>query len=433
MEGRVSNRWSVEDDLLERAAKDGFVDPPEWPRVLGRIIERLEEVAHKEFPAPSIPLASTVAAGPNESVPAQSEVAPSQDSSSQNSQTANKENTPPKSPSSRPLIPPFTTAPSAQTTEFTRTHPPNGTLPPQLLSLLSSIKSVLTKTFAHSPPHTIQRLSELVLRPRIHYRSLPSYLRALDRVVSVSSGADIFPLPSISLSSEGGGLLNGTSNTIGSVGSSTGLGSDESLGGALLTPIPWLRDQQGEVRTESTQTIDGPNGAGSIETVSISMNGITSPSRSPEQGESLRESGAVTQGELLRQEQEAGVVPVAQAVGRQTRSATARGLAEAEAESEEHPHARGPEEIGMEDMGPQDVSAKKGGFDAEAAIGRSMSSASAADERGNTSVTDDGLGKDNEDKDVVLADADGKAGNEDPGSDSGARTVSGDAVDSTAQ
>lgn len=118
-------------------------------------------------------------------------------------------------------------------------------------------------------------------------------------------------------------------------------GSDEALGGALLTPIPWLQpnhhgiggppqsgigtpgqrsptgsqssapspgmsnDLEGEVRTESTETIDGPNGVGSIETVSVSVNGI------PSMG--ARGIG-VTQGELLRQEQRAGVVPVSQLV-----------------------------------------------------------------------------------------------------------------------
>ena len=39
---------------------------------------------------------------------------------------------------------------------------------------------------------------------------------------------------------------------------------------------------------------------------------------------------------------------------------------------EEHPHARGPEEIGMEDMGPQHPSAS-GGLDIEAAVGRGRS------------------------------------------------------------
>jgi hypothetical protein len=98
-------------------------------------------------------------------------------------------------------------------------------------------------------------------------------------------------------------LLNGTSTIIGGGGSAGGLGSDESLGGALLTPIPWLQNApslgQGEVRTESTEIVDGPNGAGSIETVSISMNGISSAT-------SQKDPGSIIQGELLRQEQDAG-------------------------------------------------------------------------------------------------------------------------------
>lgn len=169
------------------------------------------------------------------------------------------------------------------------------------------------------------------------------------------------------------------------------LGSDESLGGALLTPVPWLRNQSavtssngnshikdldGEVKTESTETIDGPNGVGSIETVSVSVNGISSTTlagnvnaeKSGVSGVSLRAEGGVTQGELLRQEQRAGVVPVAQL-------ANVRG--DGEGEEDEAPHARGPEEIGMEDMGPQaagtvGISMQQGmqGIDVEAAVGR---------------------------------------------------------------
>lgn len=285
-------------------------------------------------------------------------------------------------------MPPFSSTASSAATDTTTTNAsiaaPDGTLPPQLLSILNSIRTTLTTNFAVAPPHTIQRLAELILRPRTHYRSLASYLRALDRVVSVSSGADLFPLPTVSMpdaSSEGGTtLLNGASGA---------LGSDESLGGALLTPIPWLRNEQhGEVRIESTETVEGPNGVGSIETVSVSVRGIPSTTSSAAttvqvQEQTMRDAGAVTQGELLRQEQEAGVVPVAQShVGRQTRSATARGLAEEggsggasakAADDEEHPHARGPEEVGMEDMGPQERTGGKAGFDVEAALGRTVS------------------------------------------------------------
>ena len=72
------------------------------------------------------------------------------------------------------------------------------------------------------------------------------------------------------------------------------LGSDESLGGALLTPISWLR---GESEMDYT-----PNG--------------------------------VTQGELLRQEQELGIV-------------------HENGEEILHAHAQGPPELGPEDLGPQ--------------------------------------------------------------------------------
>ena len=95
----------------------------------------------------------------------------------------------------------------------------------------------------------------------------------------------------------------------------------------------------------------------------------------------MRDVGAVTQGELLRQEQEAGVVPVSQVyMGRQTRSATARGMTEdesgqaqgSEEEEPEHPHARGPEEVGVEDTGPQERTGAKSEFDVDAALGRTI-------------------------------------------------------------
>lgn len=176
---------------------------------------------------------------------------------------------------------------------------------------------------------------------------------------------------------------------------------------------------EGEVRTESTETIDGPNGVGSVETVSVSVNGI------PSMG---ARGVSVTQGELLRQEQEAGLVPISQlvpshhihvgsnasAVAQQQQQIQARihqqrALAQSQnqarvpssaespdsptsvsntvstpssatldggsvdaaadkvlgaigsihsnnAEDEEKPHARGPEEIGADDLGPQTAS-----------------------------------------------------------------------------
>jgi hypothetical protein len=180
------------------------------------------------------------------------------------------------------------------------------------------------------------------------------------------------------------------------------LGSDESLGGALLTPIPWLspiRDLQAqrvaqanndrELQRESTEIVDGPNGAGRIETVSV-VNGVmttvyshaplpsqTSSSASPQQSahsteQTLRAEGAVTQGELLRQEQEAGVVPVSPRRLRMTEEEMRIMDADEQDEDDEDdekPHARGPEEIGMEDTGPQERPSGHG-LDMEHAVGR---------------------------------------------------------------
>ncbi|KAI9817148.1 MAG: hypothetical protein M1827_001260 [Pycnora praestabilis] len=433
----------ADNEILKRVAEDGHMDYKEWPGLLERLLPRLDHITYNDFQTPLIPLPISPRVLPHDQSSAiQREASPSQESTSQSSQTTNEENAPPLSPPSRPPVPAFSASTTEQqnlVTESSTIRPPEGTLPPQLLSLLSSIKDTLQATFFTAPPHTIQRLAELILRPTAHYRSLPSFLRALDRVLSVSSGADVFPLPNAALPSppsDSSGVLNGTNNPYGTPTSMSNLGSDESLGGALLTPIPWLRDQQGEVRTESTETIDGPNGAGSVETVSISLNGVASPSLPSQLGESsMRSAGAVTQGELLRQEQQAGVVPVAQgSTTRQTRSATARGLAEAnEGEEEEHPHARGPDEMTMEDMGPQESATKKGGFDVEAALGRSVPK---IDDKGNDDGKEaDGSSEQEDDKNkgIVLADADGKTEGDGLKADNSGENVGADAVDTTMQ
>ena len=61
------------------------------------------------------------------------------------------------------------------------------------------------------------------------------------------------------------------------------------------------------------------------------------------------------------------------APGRITRSSTAAAAAatrQEEEADEEMVHARGPDEIGMEDMGPQAIDRTSGTFDVEAALGR---------------------------------------------------------------
>lgn len=316
--------------------------------------------------------------------------------------------------------------------------------------MLDEILSVLRTNFPQYPPHTIQRLSELVLRPRQHYRNLVPFLHALDRVVHVTSGANTYPLPpalpdvgAMTLLANGGGAAAAGGLSIDTTAANN-LGSDEALGGALLTPIPWLARRangtgsedgsetgsssplsasgnpaqqfqqqpqqqpqrqgsgghlEGRVRTESTETIEGPNGMGSIETVSVSVNGIPSTGA----GVALLTQRSVTQGELLRQEQRAGLVPLNQLnrqhqqPQQQQQPPPAQGSAATEEDAtmnerpadeddeDEVPHARGPEEIGAADTGKQSAAAANyiarggspmdvQGIDVEAAVGRRVQS-----------------------------------------------------------
>ncbi|WPH04922.1 Hypothetical protein R9X50_00781900 [Acrodontium crateriforme] len=470
------------DEILERVARDGSIDFSEWPRVLESMLKRLHDIVHNEFPLPTAPIqAPVVPAQLDPDVVVLTPQPPTEDDTQEDnlldpdnndaqptSQHSTKENDEPTNTAASRLPVPDLFSPRAhlpiQPPDAIQTAP--GILPPDLLSLYNSSTQILSRDFAQSPPYTIQRLAEMVLHPAHHYRFLPAYLRAIDRIVSVSSPVSNFPLPCLNVNANGGAngfLSNGdTGKNNGSAERDT-LGSDESLGGALLTPIPWLRNlnngtesstsagstsQDGELHSESTETIEGPNGAGSIETVSVTVNGVpsttsvanaslntgaahsasptlseqsnasssssTSPEAIPSTNARLRQQGGVTQGQLLRQEQEAGVVPVSQnaprhsliaggavAAGREPAvlasqhtlpSSTtdlvgdADAMDESEATSAENcdasddrPHARGPDEIGAEDIGtqhglvPSTNASGERELDIQAAVGRPTS------------------------------------------------------------
>lgn len=199
--------------------------------------------------------------------------------------------------------------------------PSENALPQALQFMLTSIESTLRQSFSSKPPHTIQRLAELVLRPARHYRTLPAYLRAVDRVVSVSSGADIFPLPlSVPPSATiDGTLSNGVNGaaTNYSLFNDTGLGSDESLGGALLTPIPWLSNVASPPTSEHGLSHPGPSADPANVEIPVENEG-GSQNAPPETTDKMEAKDG------------------------------------AEEDDDSVPHARGPSIIGVEDMGLQD-------------------------------------------------------------------------------
>ncbi|KAK2594560.1 hypothetical protein QQS21_007732 [Conoideocrella luteorostrata] len=363
-----------EKGVLEKIAAGGEVEEGTWLDLRADIIARLDETAHNVFPIPNLPPPPPPPAPTIEGRLISSPL-PSSPLEHPSSQEANKENAPAERPAEpHDLVP--------------------GELPKQIDDMLTDIKKHLD-TFRTDAPHTIQRLAELTLSPRAHYKALAPYLHAVDRVVRVTSGARTYPLPP-AVSDMSGLELNGEepkdpaeSVTWSNPTVTALLGTDEALGGALLTPIPWLarRSPEGngngsdagdapaagaQIHSEGTETIDGPNGMGRVETVSVSVNGIPSTGHGSARG--------VTQGELLRQEQRAGVVPVSQLARNQESSGGEddKDKDSMEDEEDEAPHARGPEEIGVGDTGPQGtttsymgedgVSMK--GIDVEAAVGR---------------------------------------------------------------
>ncbi|KAL9066778.1 MAG: hypothetical protein Q9161_007367 [Pseudevernia consocians] len=441
-----------DDALLEELTKDGKMNYAEWPGLLDRLLPRLERIAYNDFPTPSIPLPGTLPPSLKEEYvsikrepPVKEEPfkeRPSllegsgdtrQEASVKEEQAGIKAD--PSTEDSKPTI-----KRERSPTPNDVTLPPANTLPPPLLSLLNTIQSTLRSGFPTAPPHTAQRLAELLLRPTTHYKTLPSYLRALDRIVSVASPASVFPLPTLTpAATTNGRLLNGTSSP------SPGPADKNFIGGAELTEIPWILKATGsptpgpngptttsDLRTESTSVIDGPNGAGSVETVTVNVNGVHSAH--PPDDDGTVSGHGITQGELLRQEQEAGIVPVPAPTpnGRVTRSSAAASAAATravggdvenivvDAGEMEPVHARGPDVIGMEDMGPQAPgSGLAGGIDLEGALGRKgegetmAATVGRAAEEGNEQKGDekeenkDGDGDGDGDGDMVVADADG--------------------------
>ncbi|RKL01793.1 hypothetical protein BFJ68_g12171 [Fusarium oxysporum] len=360
-------------------ASGATVEKDVWPTVRSDIIARLDKIAHNEFPIPKLPPPPPAHQPPVE-VRASAPASPQAESS----QETNKE--------------------TAATESLPATQVIDGALPKQLADMVIDITKHL-ETFETHPPHTIQRLAELILRPRAHYRAVAPYLHAVDRVVQVTSSTKTYPLPPpipdmSSMHLNGEDPKDPAVSVSWSNPTTAALGTDEALGGALLTPIPWLtrrspessQDTPGaQIHSESTETIEGPNGVGSIETVSVSVNGI--PSTGHARG--------VTQGELLRQEQRAGVVPVSQLSRAQEVVHEGERMTMDEEEDEEPheeedeiPHARGPEEIGMSDTGPQSTTTSfmsegsmgMQGIDVEAAVGRKHDD----DEEGKVDVDADG-------------------------------------------
>ncbi|KAG6001041.1 hypothetical protein E4U21_004767 [Claviceps maximensis] len=500
-----------ETDTLVKLASGEAIDEASWSELRPFLLARLDKIAHNDFSIPQLPSprppATATTTITTTTVTATATTTATTNTSATTT-TPEKNTTETSPPSSLPLSSPSAASEQPSSQETNKENALTGEardaaraeLPKQVDDMLLGIKKHL-ETFTRQPPHTIQRLAQLILRPKAHYRALASYLHAVDRVVRVSSATNTYPLPPAIFDMSKLGL-NGDSARDGDAAAAhvawsnpttATLGTDEALGGALLTPIPWLTrrspedstDGEGDgdgdgdenddttstptststftstmttspaaggaqIHSEATETIDGPNGVGSIETVSVSVNGI------PSTGHHTR---GITQGELLRQEQRAGVVPVSQLTLTQDSSMEENDAQELplqgqdphhhqqqqqqqqdqekrekqdqqqqkeqqdnladHTDEDEVPHARGPEKIGIEDTGLQsntpsymslDGSVSVQGIDVDAALGRKQDNPEQQTALSSPAVrgdTGDGGGNDNDNENENASSASG--------------------------
>ncbi|OJJ74710.1 hypothetical protein ASPBRDRAFT_193412 [Aspergillus brasiliensis CBS 101740] len=324
---------SLDEESLEMVANGGTMDYEKWPSMVEPLLERLEyvrkppyhvnnhlptngprmQIIYNVFPMPRIPPDLQHQPG-NPTVPTTTPSTSLQ-------------------PSTQPEL-------SSQQSSATERIPDSqlqssqgSSLPEPLQHHLNSVKSTLRSLFASKPPHTIQRLAELIVRPTAHYRTLPAYLRAVDRVVCVTSNAEIFPLHSThhgAAPQPNGAVINGADT--GLLFPDHALGSDESLGGALLTPIPWLSNDPSSPEHEGESgTLMGDTG---FPTQVVENTGAEQGHQQLGSVPSTAETATVVTADTNGNEG-ASEPPSAEAL-------------------EDIPHARGPSVVGVEDLGLQD-------------------------------------------------------------------------------
>ncbi|GFF41199.1 hypothetical protein IFM46972_06460 [Aspergillus udagawae] len=331
---------SLDEESLETVANGGSMDYDKWPNMIEPLLERLEHNVYNAFPMPKFHAETQSPAAqqrPSSYPPASHSQEPDSVPPS-----SNKENTPPTELEhpSQSTIPASAATPPPSGERVPDSKPPSfvdsttNTLPPPLMLLLDSIKFTLKTFFTSKPPHTIQRLAELVLRPNAHYRTLPAYLRAVDRVVSVTSTADVFPLQTETSAGQANGVLNGGGHSF--MFPDHAPGSDESLGGALLTPIPWL----------AGASSPGNDGGATLSEGLVSGDSLTMVAQAPHSEQVQQQVQGDTALEPTAQAQSSGMTAHNETMG---------GTSPPPADpSEEIPHARGPPILGVADMGLQD-------------------------------------------------------------------------------
>ncbi|OJJ97862.1 hypothetical protein ASPACDRAFT_45162 [Aspergillus aculeatus ATCC 16872] len=366
-----------DEESLETAANGGAIDPSKWPNIVEPLLERLQHNVYNAFPMPRVPAApaqpptlpsaATILA--QDPTPTTNNSTDSTGSTSADTSNPPNLQTPPRPTATSPTTTPLSSSeriPDSQPGPSSTSSTNATTLPAPLDHLLTAISTNIRTLFPSKPPHTIQRLAELILRPTAHYRTLPAYLRAVDRVISVTSPADIFPFqtttgtqqPVLSHHQQPNGTLNGSATAAAAAAAAAAepsfmfsvdnaLGSDESLGGALLTPIPWLHNAASSPDGEGDQEAAGGDVVGVIGQSETGFAAAAETTTTGSGGGVGGGGGGGGGGEPTTATMTGEIDPENEVMGGMESMPT-------EPVVEDVPHARGPPVVGVEDLGLQD-------------------------------------------------------------------------------
>ena len=141
-------------------------------------------------------------------------------------------------------LPPF---PQKKLSQLHMYDPPlNYMTPAQTKDALDAILEQL-ESF-EEPPFTIQRLCELLLDPKRHYKSIGKYLRAVEKSILVTSSIDAFP-PEVSSTSNG--PANGTTSNNQPQSTPIAFATRSTPSTPLFSPIPFLHEDARIARSRS--------------------------------------------------------------------------------------------------------------------------------------------------------------------------------------
>ncbi|KAL5511159.1 hypothetical protein ACEPAH_4374 [Sanghuangporus vaninii] len=224
-------KWSPEyDQILETLASSDYV-PQDWNKLRDTIKYKLKEniASYMSDPPPPPP-----------PPPEPMVVAPEPHSASPQSASTVATLSPGVLPTAGAKFPPF---PRREENQFIRNEFNSFGRAKAALSeeeakeMYEGICKLLYE-FEGNPPFTIQRLCELMVRPRQHFKYAGKYLRAVERALLVTSTIDAFPV----VSAEENDASSSPFMSIGSLREATT---------PLFSPIPFLHEDARRSRSRS--------------------------------------------------------------------------------------------------------------------------------------------------------------------------------------